>query len=101
VADGEGDYQTTAVCSGALRGLLESSRRILVPSETLGYPDPAIEARAHLGDRFDAFFEEGRSMTPDEIFAERGPAAARRRGAEAPVGSPARAQARHSRPQAG
>lgn len=68
VAIGEDDPAMAAICVGALQGMRDRSPNMLVPSETLGLYDPGEGPREQLGERFDALFELGRSMDPEEVF---------------------------------
>ena len=76
VASGEGDYETAAICVGAVQGMRDRAMRLLVPSEILGFFDPGAEPRERLDPERDAaLFELGRSMDPEEVFLTDGLAA--------------------------
>ena len=76
VASGEGDHETAAICLGAIQGMRDRSINMLVPSEMLGFFDPAREPRERLdAERYAALFELGRSMDPEEVFLTDGLAA--------------------------
>jgi predicted ATPase len=76
VASGEGDFETAAICIGAVQGMRDRSTNMLVPSEMLGFFEPSKEPLERLhADRYEALFELGRSMDPEEVFLSDGLAA--------------------------
>lgn len=75
VAFAEGDPETAALCLGAVQGMRDRSPNMLVPSEVLGFYDPADGLQEALGERFEALVEAGRSMDPEEVFLTDGLAA--------------------------
>ena len=69
VANGEGDYETAAICMGAVQGMRDRSIGMLVPSEMLGFFDAGKEPIERLDPaRYRELFEFGRSLDPEEVF---------------------------------
>jgi predicted ATPase/class 3 adenylate cyclase len=67
-ANGEGDFERAARLRGAADELKAPLGDIALPMEILGIADPAIAARAALGDAaYEAEYEAGRGLSFDEI----------------------------------
>jgi len=75
VAVGEGDDETAALCAGAVQGMRDRGTNFLLPSEVLGLPTHAAEARDRLGARYEELFEAGRTMDPEDVYLTDGLAA--------------------------
>lgn len=68
LAVNEGDDETAALCAGAVQGMRDRGATFLLPSEVLGLPEHAAGAQERLGSRYEALFEAGRTMDPEEVF---------------------------------
>jgi tetratricopeptide (TPR) repeat protein len=60
--------EDAAFLSGALQGIRDDGQEVMVPSETMGFEDPAQMARQRLGEAFDAHYEAGRNYAPQEAL---------------------------------
>jgi predicted ATPase/class 3 adenylate cyclase len=66
----EGDVERGVEVLGGLDGVRATLGELVTALDILNIPDPAIEARAVLGDAaFDAAFERGRQLSLDEVVA--------------------------------
>ena len=70
----QGELQRAARLWGAAEGLRESIGLPIPPIERVGYESSVAAARTQLGEKvFVATWAEGRSMTPEQALATRGP----------------------------
>ena len=58
----------TALVAGSLQVLHDGGAEMIVPSEAMNLPDPAVAAREQLGAEFELHFEAGRGLAPEDAI---------------------------------